>query len=178
MAISAVNSVIQGGGGHSNRASIERQIRRLEEKKRELMEKLGGGGGGGGDQDAAELSRGTLAVGGQSSSVQGESLGASLGQAIRNFSQSLAEPPEMPDGDENDPKEIMKKIQLIDMQIMMLRRQLGDDGSLGLEPLENDADNAAAMATAGIEEQIAGVLSSGGETGAAGAGEGHVDVTV
>ena len=76
-----------------------------------------------------------------------------LGQALRQLSQALTPEPDTSDLAE-DPKEILKQLQLIEMQLMTLRQQLDEDMPLPLEPEANDKD-AASLAVAGMQAREA-----------------------
>lgn len=167
------------GGGEisgSRKASIERQIKKLEKKRDEILEKLGAKKSSK-KQDSAELSTGNLRVNSAGSDGQGSAstpqIGGSdaesgvaaprsdvfsdksldMGQALHDMSKKLSSS-SAADGaaTAEDPKELMKQLQLIEMQIMALRQQINDDSS---EALEVDTEEAAAAAMSGMEAREA-----------------------
>lgn len=171
------------GGGEltgSRKASIERQIKKLEEKRDEILEKLGAKKSKKSSQaqEPAGVSGGTLHVGATGSAGQGgvaapqsgEGAAAqpdtssgnaqNIGQILHAASQKLSSASSaIPSDASEDPKELMKQLQLIEVQIMALRQQL-DEGSS--EAIELDPDEAAALATAGMEAREA-VRSTGSD---------------
>lgn len=167
-----------GGGELSNskKAAIKRQIRKLEKKRDEILEKLGVKTSSK-KQDSPGISTGVLRLNtagsdGQASASTPQSGGdgvesgsaapqantffgnsQDIGSALRELSNgssssSATNESEIPE----DPKELMKLLQLIIMQIATLRQQLGDDS---LEPVEMDQEEAATLAAAGMEAREA-----------------------
>ncbi|MCC8191294.1 MAG: hypothetical protein LIP77_11795 [Planctomycetes bacterium] len=128
-------SVNVGAGGDSRKAAILRQIRNLEKQKAELVKRLGELGKSYADAASAVPAMagdtGTVRING-TSVAGGDSFAAAAGGSpaamltfIQGDNQSSAGVMDFAEMD--DPKEIAKLIQLIDLQIMNLQRQLGDD---------------------------------------------------
>lgn len=161
----AVNGVPVVSG--SRKAMLQRQIRRLEQKRDELLEKLGANKTS--ETSTPELPSGTVRV--NTSRLIGQEAGTSFesgtgmsqpdasfsgtwdfGKALRELADGMSEgmdsalPPE-------DSKEVLKQLQLIEMQIMTLRQQLGDDAPAPSVP-EAEGD-AAAIALSGMETREA-----------------------
>lgn len=160
----------RGSAGTHNKASIEKQIRRLEKKREELYRKLTGNKGS--EESTAQAPQGTPVVNSQKVSGQGAgvplmgaqtgdaaSAAASGGDSSSSFMQNLQDlqsslsSSQSPLEIEEDPEDILKQIQLVEMQIMTLRQRLGEDSMLTLVAgdevdKEDLASTALSMATA------------------------------
>lgn len=191
-------TMVSGATGNPRKAAILKQIRNLEAKKQELLEKMKGGSGSSGSTSAAGTSQGTYTV--NAGKTGGDTTGAdsvgfasetsamasslvagggidvqSIGQNLQDFKASLGAGaggvPEI----KEDPKDIMKRIQLIELQIMTLRQQLGDDAQTVLS-MEDDSESEGEKAVADF---VSGLL--GGAAGDASlpavevTADGHVD---
>lgn len=177
---------VSASSGNPRKASIMRQIKRLEKKRNELLEKLGMG------KESREAStdsfQGTPTVnntatasrsvelhlpGAQTKPADGSrdaiaavpaaapaSGGGNSGSLFHNLQNAASSGEDSLEALEEDPREILKQIQLIEMQISMLRQQLGDDARTLLEAVtdekdEDPADLAATALAASIEEKLA-----------------------
>lgn len=88
--------------------------------------------------------------------------------------QALSSGQEGGDGLEfaEDPEDIMKQIQLLDLQIMTLRQQLGDDSMLSLAMMPEDGETSLAE----LADMVSGAISARtAELPEATVTEGHVD---
>lgn len=148
---------VGGAAGNGRKANILRQIRRLEAKRDELIKKLTGDGES--KSEPVGQVQGTVTIGGgqaagktdaASDASQGSS-GAAIdpGQVLRDLSAAISSGqggagsvPEM----EEDPEQILKQIEMISMQILMLQRQLGDDATLSLAASPDAEEQEASKA--------------------------------
>ena len=176
-------TVVSGGSGNARKAGIEKQIKRLEKKKRELIKKLSGKGESAKQPEG--VSRGTMAVSAPQTAASAQTPvampGASdqttpavpalptpapastdfagdVAQTLRDFQASSSSGSAFPEIEE-DPEDIMKQIQLIEMQIMQLRQQLGDDAMTVMSMSSEDGQEQSAddlfSAFAGRTEEAA-----------------------
>lgn len=171
-------------GRDPRKDNVMRQIKKLEAERRRLQKRLakaaqsagdGGDGGssGGGTVSAAAGTSETVAAPVAASQQQGDgssntaaaaaqgksaSVSAAL-QQLAQFSRNLSSSAEEEDTEENlSPKEIMKLLQLVELQIATLQQQLGEDAILqvGVEGLDDDRKPGAAPdgSAAGVEAAL------------------------
>lgn len=157
---------VGGAAGNGRKANILRQIRRLEAKRDELMKKLTGDGES--KSEPVGQAQGTVRIGGTqaagktgaASDASQDSSGGAIdpGQVLRDLSAAMSSGqgasggvPEM----QEDPEQILKQIEMISMQILMLQRQLGDDAmlSLALSPDAQEKD-AAELGTEALSRLV------------------------
>lgn len=188
-----------GTSGDPLKANIQKQIRRLEKKKVQLMKKLNKSGdtGGTASMDLAKASVSVAApqASGQSAAAatlpaaSGDGSGAQaqaasqvaaagasrnneIAQALRELQTSMSSSQSVPELEE-DPKDIMKQIQLLDMQIMLLRQQLeDDDGTTVLANLDDEDEDDSQNPLAQFLPQAGGAEAA---LPTAEVVEGHVD---
>jgi hypothetical protein len=79
---------------------------------------------------------------------------------------------------EEDPKEILKRVMMLEMQISMLRQQLEDDELPAVETEEVDKDQLASILSMAANAQTANALASSADAALPSAEvsvDGHVD---
>lgn len=181
---------VSGATGNPRKAAILRQIRRLEEKKQELMDKLSGNGES--SASSSGQTPGFAKVNHQPVSSEGPGLhsGASgddgtgdtfagqgsgvldLGEVLGGVASGVSSSASFPEVKE-EPKEILKRIQLIELQIMTLRQQLGNDAMITLEVVDEKEDTSAADLAASLFSTPGEGMEAGQP--AAEVVDGHVD---
>lgn len=184
-----------GSGSNPRKANIEKQIRRLEAKMAKLLEKLTNKEDSSSQNVSADLAQasvvlhrqatGSQGAGGDASSGNADSAtnaasssaagGQDTGQILRNLGTSFSSGggQEASFELEEDPEEILKQIQLIQMQIAMLRQQLGDDAMTvlsGMDEGNEDAETVFGEAAAKLQAAVAAA-----ELPSAEVANGHVD---
>lgn len=185
-----------GSGGNPRKANIEQQIRRLEKKKKQLLKKLNGEADDSGSSEnnlSTALAQASVVIhqqagGAQPAAVSSEEGAASLpvtanasasagsaqnvGQTLNELMASLSSGGGEGSLDiQEDPEEILKQIQLVDMQIIMLRQQLGEDNILSLAAEQENGGDAEGL----FKEAVAKLQASAMKLPTAEVTGGHVD---
>lgn len=184
-----ISSLMVGGGASLNagqKNQIKAQIRKLEKRKDELLEKLGlstkSSGSGFGSPSvlkALASSSFSLPAAGSGGDEESESSTASasrdLSASFQQFRQTLQTDSSAAIPEESeDPKEIMKQIMSIDMLLMTLRQQLGEEYTSKNEE-EEDEEGAGTGHVALGGDAAPAEAAPAVEVPVVQAGDGHVD---
>lgn len=184
-----------GSGGNPRKANIEKQIRRLEAKMAKLLEKLTNKGESSSQSASTDLAQASVVLNQQTIGSQGAGADASsgnagsatgaasaagasgqdMGQILRDLAASFSSGggQEASFELEEDPEEILKQVQLIQMQIAMLRQQLGDDAMSILSGMDEGGEDAETVFGEAAAKLQAAVAAS--ELPSAEVANGHVD---
>lgn len=181
MRISSSSGMQRSSSNPGKKAALRKQIRKLEKEKKEIMKKLGMGDG----MKSENIVKGAVAINEQTKSVQASEASAGQQATVSTgesgsvtiqapstpiLQQNNAPAPAAEGGAaaKEDPKELMKKFVLLEMQIMELKKQLGEDSS----PNTTDDDDNEEQGQANVALPAA---DAGSEPAGDGGGEIHVN---
>lgn len=180
-----ISSLTVGGGAslsNGQKNQIKKQIRDLEKRKDELLKKLGvstGGSGSGMSFSSASIAAGSFALAKSGAGDEGESASSpvsafrEMSASFQQFRQSLkTDNSDAVPTENEDPKEIIKQIMSIDMLLITLRQQLGEEyTSRG----EDDEEEEGGHGQLAAEEAAPTDSTPAAEAPAVQVGDGHVD---